>query len=164
MLRLMESLEYEKDDATNQKVEAMAAQYVQSLKEMPPRRWDEEGRGQTGEQRLQIPGQIQRPARHLPPKVEIEASSKSSSGTRNSLRHLKEAAQNAVTLWQVSALWAGPSKRLADQESSWLHQRAACATNRCCAGASRREAKPQPVSAARVDAKCEKTGPLILVA
>ncbi len=35
MLRLMESLEYQKDEPTAQKVEAMAAQYVQSLKDMP---------------------------------------------------------------------------------------------------------------------------------
>jgi len=35
LLRLMESLEYEKDEAATQKVEAMAAQYVQSIKDMP---------------------------------------------------------------------------------------------------------------------------------
>jgi hypothetical protein len=36
MLRLAESLEYEKDDATFQKVEQMAGQYVASLKQLSP--------------------------------------------------------------------------------------------------------------------------------
>jgi len=35
MLRLMESLEYEKDEATAQKVEQMAGQYVANLKQLP---------------------------------------------------------------------------------------------------------------------------------
>jgi len=35
MLRVMESLTYEKDDATLQKVEEMASQYVAGLKSLP---------------------------------------------------------------------------------------------------------------------------------
>ncbi len=73
MLRLMESLEYEKDDATNQKVEAMAAQYVQSLREMPA-----EKEGAKKDEAKQVSNAFKFLAKFnvlpatFPPKVEIE--------------------------------------------------------------------------------------------
>jgi len=73
MLRLMESLEYENDEATTQKVETMAAHYVQSLKDMPA-----EKVGAKKDEAKQVSNAFKFLAKFnvlpatFPPKVEIE--------------------------------------------------------------------------------------------
>jgi len=64
MLRLFESLVYEQEPAARQKAEAMAGQYVASLKTLSPDQLNaKKRRGQAPQRRLQVPHPVQHPLR-----------------------------------------------------------------------------------------------------